>query len=86
MNRNKAKEQVLEKRVPENQPGQKLLNENKFLTLLEASEFLNLKVSRLRYEVFKKAVPFFKIGRSIRFSEKDLISWVMNQKQEPRGV
>ena len=61
-------------------------NENKFLTLLEAAELLNLKVSRLRYEVFNKSVPFFKIGRSIRFSEKDLIAWIMNQKQEAKEV
>lgn len=62
-----------------------LSNENKFLTLVEASHFLNLKKSRLRYEIFHKKIPHFKIGRSIRFSEKDLISWIMNQKQEPTG-
>lgn len=55
--------------------------ENKLLTLIEASELLNLKVSRLRYEVFHKRIPHFKIGRSIRFSENELISWVMSQKQ-----
>lgn len=59
-------------------------NKDKFLTVLEAASFLNLKVSRLRYEVFHKNVPHFKIGRSIRFSEKDLIAWILNQKQEPK--
>lgn len=52
-----------------------------FLTIEEASEFLNLKISRLRYEVFKKSIPTIKLGRSIRFHEKDLISWVMSKKQ-----
>lgn len=61
-------------------------NENRFLTVAEASRFLNLKVSRLRYEVFHKSVPFIKIGRSIRFAEKDLISWIMNKKNEPKEV
>ena len=51
------------------------------LTISEAAEFLNLKTSRLRYEVFQKGIPYYKIGRSIRFSEKDLISWVMSKKQ-----
>lgn len=62
------------------------MNTIRFLTLLEASQFLNLKVSRLRYEVFKKTVPFYKIGKSIMFSEKDLISWIMSKKQEPKEV
>ena len=57
----------------------------KLLTLLEASERFNLKVSRLRYEVFHKKIPHYKIGRSIRFSETDLISWIMNQKQDSKG-
>lgn len=60
------------------------LESSKLLTLDEASQVLNLKVSRLRYEVFHKTVPFFKIGRSIRFAEKDLISWVLNKRQESK--
>lgn len=56
-----------------------------FLTVEEAAQLLNLKVSRLRYEVFRKSIPFFKVGRSIRFAERDLISWIMSQKQEPAG-
>ena len=60
------------------------VNEEKpqLLTMVEASVFLNLKDSRLRYEVFRKRIPFYKIGRSIRFSKQDLIEWVMKQKQE----
>ncbi len=60
---------------------QRIPNCSKFLTLTEASQFLNLKISRLRYEVFHKKIPYFKIGRSIRFSENDLMSWVLSQKQ-----
>ena len=56
------------------------------LTIKEASDFLNLKVSRLRYEIFNKTIPHFKIGKSIRFAEKDLISWVMSQRQEQKEV
>jgi excisionase family DNA binding protein len=54
---------------------------DKILTLEQAANLLNLKVSRLRYEVFKKTIPFLKIGRNIRFSESDLISWLMEKKQ-----
>ena len=57
-------------------------NENKqLLTIADAAVFLAFTQSRIRYEVFKKRIPFIKIGRSIRFDEKDLISWIMNQKQ-----
>ena len=49
-----------------------------------ASELLALPHSRIRFEVFRKNIPYYKIGRSIRFSEKDLITWVLDQKQEVR--
>lgn len=52
------------------------------LTIREASNFLNLKVSRIRYEVFHRKIPHIRIGRSIMFSEKDLINWIACKKQE----
>lgn len=52
----------------------------KLLTLNEAAEFLNLKISRIRYEIFHGRLPHFKIGRSIRFDLDDLIKWVKDQK------
>jgi excisionase family DNA binding protein len=59
-------------------------NENngksKVLSLHEAATFLNLKPSRIRYEVFKKSIPFLKIGRSIRFLESDLVTWLHGQR------
>jgi excisionase family DNA binding protein len=62
------------------------MDKSKYLTIIEASEILNLKESRLRYEVFHRRIPYMKIGRSIRFDEKDLISWVLSQKQEPKAA
>lgn len=63
-----------------------MLNKNQpLLTISEASTFLNMKSSRIRYEVFKKRIPFIKLGKSIRFDEKDLISWVLSQKQEAKS-
>lgn len=55
----------------------------KLLTLEEASKMLTLKVSRLRFEVFHKTIPYYKIGRSVRFAEDDLVLWVMSKKQNP---
>jgi excisionase family DNA binding protein len=48
----------------------------KLLTILEAAELLTIKVSRLRTAVFRKEIPFIKIGRLVRFKEEDLMDWV----------
>ena len=53
----------------------------KLLTINEAADLLAMSKSRVRYEIFHKRMPFFKIGRSIRFDEKDLITWIDNQKK-----
>lgn len=50
------------------------------MSVEEAALYLKMKVSRLRYEVFKKSIPFYKIGRSVRFSEADLIAWLESKK------
>ena len=50
------------------------------LDLRQAALLLNLKVSRLRYEVFHKRIPHFKIGRSIRFDIEALTKWVNAQR------
>ena len=57
-------------------------NKLPLLTMAEASIFLNLKMSRLRYEIFQKRIPHFKIGRSIRFSEEELTKWVLEHRKQ----
>ncbi len=52
------------------------LNYKTLMTINEAAEYLHLQVSRLRYEVFIKRIPHIKIGRSIRFSQTQLDSWI----------
>ena len=54
------------------------------LTIQEAAEFLNLKVSRMRTAVFKKEIPYIKLGRLVRFDPNDLIKWVEKQKEETK--
>ena len=50
--------------------------EIQLLTIEEASEFLNLKVSKLRRDVFMKAIPYYKFGSLIRFKKDELLKWV----------
>lgn len=65
-------------------------SEKKLLTIEEASHFLSIKISRLRTAVFKKEIPFVKIGRLVRFQESDLLKWIESNthgvKKESRGV
>ena len=53
----------------------------KLLTIKQAAEFLTMSESRVRYEVFRKNISFFKIGRSIRFCQEDLVEWVVSKKK-----
>jgi hypothetical protein len=39
--------------------------EVQFLTIEEASCFLNLKVSKLRRDVFMKVIPYYKVNPSV---------------------
>jgi excisionase family DNA binding protein len=52
------------------------LSEIQLLTIEEASTFLNLKVSKLRRDVFMKAIPYYKFGSLIRFKKDELLKWV----------
>ena len=52
------------------------------LTINEAANFLSVKVSRLRTAVFRKEIPFIKIGRLVRFKEDDLLKWIEQNTQK----
>lgn len=55
-------------------------NTEQILTFIEACEFLKIKKSRLRTAIFKREIPFIKIGRLIRFDQMDLIKWLESLK------
>lgn len=55
------------------------------LTIEEASQFLSVKISRLRTAVFKREIPFVKIGRLVRFKESQLKDWI-DQKTVKEGA
>lgn len=52
------------------------MGEIQLMTIEEASAFLNLKVSKLRKDIFMKTIPYYKIGSLIRFKKDELIKWV----------
>lgn len=55
-------------------------DKSRYLTISEAAVFLNLKTSRLRYEIFHNKIPYLRIGKSIRFDTEDLKLWVSSKK------
>ncbi|WP_417335924.1 helix-turn-helix domain-containing protein [Halobacteriovorax marinus] len=60
------------------------LNQKNLLNIQEASEFLNIKISRLRTAIFKNEVPYLKIGRLVRFDPSDLTEWIQEKKEESK--
>ena len=47
-----------------------------FLTISELSSYLNLKESHIRRLVFYNDIPYFKIGRLIRFKLSEIDAWL----------
>ncbi|RYZ83010.1 MAG: DNA-binding protein, partial [Proteobacteria bacterium] len=46
------------------------------LTVEETARFLNLKISKVRSMVFRREIPYLKIGRLVRFQRHDLEAWL----------
>ncbi|MBP7583989.1 MAG: excisionase family DNA-binding protein [Spirochaetes bacterium] len=54
-------------------------------TYAEASRYLRRSESQLRHDVQYRKIPFFKVGRMVRFSREQLDSWVKSKEVSPRG-
>ena len=55
--------------------------DTKFLTIEDVSEML--QVSRVTvYNLKKKGMPFLKIGKNIRFDEKEVVEWIRENGRE----
>ncbi|NIO03984.1 MAG: excisionase family DNA-binding protein [Proteobacteria bacterium] len=59
--------------------------EKTFLTINEASEYLNLKPSTLYRMVETLTLPHYRVGRLIRFKKLDLDRWMEDHRQECIG-
>lgn len=66
---------------------QKAINDNEdLLTTVEVARLLSLSVSRIRYEVYVNRIPYLKIGRSIRFSRKQIEIWISTMQIAPKAI
>lgn len=64
---------------PEGQP-------EELLDINQAAKLLNVKVSKLRREIFLKRIKHFKLGALIRFKKSHLTEWVNSQFQDARNA
>lgn len=48
------------------------------LTIKQAMEFLNVTQTWLRTRIFKKEIPYVKVGRLVRFRQVDLEEYVQS--------
>lgn len=51
-----------------------------FVSITQLSEKLNLKISFIRQLVFRKQIPYLKIGKLVRFKESEIVDW-LKQKE-----
>lgn len=58
--------------------------ENNLLNMREAAKILGLKPESLyQWHWLNKHLPFIKIGKALRISEKDLIDFIEKRKRYP---
>jgi excisionase family DNA binding protein len=53
----------------------------KFLTIEDVADMLQVTRTTV-YNLKKKGLPFIKIGKNIRFSQEEVVSWVMDGAQQ----
>lgn len=57
-------------------------NDADFLTIGQASEFLNIPVATLYDYTHKRKIPFNKIGKKLLFNKTELIEWIKTHRRK----
>lgn len=52
------------------------------MSIDEVANWLNLKISTVRYLVFVRRIPYLKLGKSIRFNRLDIEAWLDSNKSQ----
>lgn len=53
-----------------------------FLDVNEAATYLKMSVAWIRAQVLNKQIPFYKIGRCVRFSKEEMKEYLKKCRQE----
>lgn len=59
---------------------------DKLWTISDVSDFLQVKESIIRYWIRTSGLPHIKIGKQIRFDQRDVQKWVKFYKSASFGV
>lgn len=62
------------------------MNNNTLLTVNQLSELLQVPLSRVYNMVFRKEIPYYKLGRSVRFGRNDLDRYFQQIKTEAKSI
>lgn len=60
-------------------------SKNRFLSITELSENINLPITTLRFFVFKKEIPYLKIGKRLMFDLNEIEIWLESKKRGYNG-
>ena len=63
-----------------------MYKELELLTIDEAAQFLNVKVSNLRSAILRRRIRYLKVGALIRFNKADLIQWIEEKFVQPSKI
>lgn len=58
---------------------------DKWLTLEQIAEYLQMSTSSIYKMVQKGKIPAYKVGRQWRFKKKEIDEWIKSQKQSMRS-
>ncbi len=58
----------------------------KLMTIEEVSEFLDIPVSTVRDYIWRKLIPYVKVGRHIRFRHEEIQSWLEDCSVPPENL
>jgi hypothetical protein len=59
-------------------------NLQRLMNVRELSSWINFPETRIRYLCFIKGIPFYKIGKSVRFDPDEILLWLKDQKSSPK--
>jgi excisionase family DNA binding protein len=58
---------------------------NDFLNLKQAAEFLDLSMQTVYTKVHRNEIPYLKTGRKLMFSKKELTEWLLSSRKKKGG-
>ncbi|MBN1621438.1 MAG: excisionase family DNA-binding protein [Endomicrobiales bacterium] len=57
-----------------------------YIDIIELSKYLSIKKSTIYDLVYKKSIPYIKIGRLLRFNRETIDQWIKQRTHIPFGL